>query len=140
MICFPETCEQPPLTNIQIHGYDFVNVNPKGKAGGVAVYTNTCLKFTQNNSFQLHGAESLWLKIWHEHQNKTFVIGTINRHPNENVYDFLDDFSKCLKTLMNENKTFNLLGDINININESCTRPAQAEKHLNAVASNEAFR
>ena len=134
VICLSETRVQQPLTNIQINGYDFVNVKLNGKAGGVAVCTNTYLKFTQINSFQLHGAESLWLKVWHENQNKTFVIGTIYRHPNENVHEFLDDFSECLETLMNENKTFYPLGDININ--GSCTRPAQDEEHLNAIASN----
>ena len=98
MICLSVTRVQP-LINIQINGYDFVNVKPKGKAGGVTVYINTYLKFTQINRFELHGAESVWLKVWHENQNKAFVIGTIYRHPNVNVHEFLDDFSECLETL-----------------------------------------
>ena len=117
VICLFATRVQQTLTNTQIIGYDFVFVKSNRKAGGVAVYTNTYLKLTQLNSFKLHGAEFLWLKVWHENQNKTFIIGTIYRHPNENVYKFLDDFSECLEILMNKDKTFYLLVDINIDIN-----------------------
>ena len=67
-----------PLQNIDIEGYNLVHVKLKyGQAGGVAVYTNVRLHFAQMNSFPLHGSESIWLKVQHQNDSKTFVIGTI---------------------------------------------------------------
>ena len=74
VISLSESRIHQPLKNLHIAGYNFVNVKPKGKSRGVAIYVKTTLKLTKINSFQLHGTEALWLKIWHQNPNKTYVI------------------------------------------------------------------
>ena len=60
VICLSESRIYQPLENIEIDGYNFTYVKPENQAGGVAVYVSNVLKCFQIESFQLHGAESLW--------------------------------------------------------------------------------
>ena len=139
VISLSEARVDQPLQNIDIEGYNLVHVKPKyGQAGGVAVYTTVRLCFAQMNSFPLHGSESIWLKVQHQNDSKTFVIGTIYRHPQESV-DLFVDFSQCLEKLTNDNSTFYILGDINININKGAFESSQAKNYTNATTSSGAI-
>jgi len=83
------------------------------------VYTSSKLKFFQLENYKLHSAESIWLNIFKNKSAKTFVIASIYRHPNEDANKFIDGFSKCLETLLNDGRTFYTLSNTNINISEA---------------------
>ena len=118
-----------PFENIEIDGYNFVHVKPKtkGQAGGVAVYINVRIEFRKIDCFNLCGSESLWLKLQLQERTKSGIIGTIYRHPSENINTFAEDFSDCLDKLTENNNTFYILGDININTQNKFF----AKKYLN---------
>jgi len=84
------------LKNIQIAGYNFVNVKPDKHTSGVSMYMTSKLKFSQLKNYKLHGTVFIWLKISKNKSAKTFVIGSIYRHPSKDANNFIDDFSKCL--------------------------------------------
>ena len=105
------------MKNIQLQGYNFLNAKPGKKAGGVAVYLSMKFNFTQLESFQLYGTESICLKIWNNNSTKTILIGSIYRHPTEDSNKFLYNFSDCMEKLADEKKMFYIIGDINIDIN-----------------------
>ena len=59
----------------------------------------------------------------------------ICRHLEAKVDKFIEDYSHCLEQLLNEKKTFYILGDININ-----ERSSQVVNYLNATESNGAIQ
>ena len=69
--------KKQPLLNINLTGYFFVNVDPVGNAGGVAMYVRKDLKITQEQNIHLHGCESLWLTLYQLTTNKKLTIATI---------------------------------------------------------------
>ena len=95
------------------------------------------IKFSDLENFQLFGAESNRIKIWTN--NPTLIIGSISRHPSEDANKFIDDFSECLKKLTDKKNTFYILGDINIDTNNSTQNSAQADNYMQVVTSNGAF-
>ena len=122
---------------ILTYAYNLIHAKSNyGQAGGVAVYTNVRLRFAQMKSFLIHGSETIWLKVRHQESTKTFVIGTVYRHPKENVNQFVEDFSACLEKLTSVNSTFYILGDINININKSSLESSPAKKYTDAITSS----
>ena len=94
-----------PFENIEIDGYNLVHIKPKtkGQAGGVAVsvYINVRIESRKIDSFNLCGSESLWLKLQLQERTKSVIIGTICRHPSENINKFVEDFFDCLDELRN---------------------------------------
>ena len=71
--CISESRINQPLENIEIDGYNLTNVKPESQAGGVAVYVSNFRNCSQIESFRLHCAESLWLKIRRRKTNE-FVV------------------------------------------------------------------
>ena len=129
LFCLTETrIKDRPLFNISLPGYSFVHVNSKTAAGGVAVYISNRLNYKfYEKQFRLHKAESIWLNISGCHQN--CIVGVIYRHPSlTKINKFLNDLSSCLFELSSCNKSFYLLGDVNINIdqNNRITIPRQS--------------
>ena len=60
VLCLSESrIKKQPLVNINLSGYSFVNVDPVGNAGDVAMYVRKDLKITQEQNILLHGCESL---------------------------------------------------------------------------------
>jgi len=74
VMCLSESRINQSSKNIQIPGYNFVNVKPDKQTGGVSVYTSSKLKFFQLENYKLNGAESIWLKISKNKSAKIFVI------------------------------------------------------------------
>ena len=134
VVCLSESRIDEPFENIEIDEYNFVHVKPKtkGQAGGVAVYINVRIEFRKIDCFNLCGSESLWLKLQLQERTKSVIFGTIYRHPSENINKFEEDFSDCLDKLTENNNTFYILGDININTQNK----SFAEKYSNVITSN----
>ena len=142
VLCLSESrIKKQPLVNINLSGYSFVNVDPVGNAGDVAMYVRKDLKITQEQNIHLCGCESLWLTLYQPNTNKKLTIATIymTRVPPSRATDkFVEDFSNCLEKLAYEKKTFYILGDININIYGN-NLSVQAKNYINAIACNEAY-
>ena len=139
VLCLSESCiKKQPLVNINLSGYSFVNVDPVGNAGGIAMYVRNNLKITQEQNIHLHGCESLWLTLYQPNTNKKLTIATIYRHPSQATDKFVEDFSNCLEKLTYEKKTFYILGDINLNIYGN-NLSVQAKNYINAIACNGAY-
>ena len=119
IICLYETrIEDKPLTDTSITGYSFIHVKLHSTAGRVAVYISKKRKFEYSkNQITLHNSESLWLTI--HTKNCTVNIGVIYRHPSlTNVNKFLEDLFTDLSYISSNNKTINLLEDLNINFDK----------------------
>ena len=111
----------------------------KKQADDTAIYACSKFKLSQIDTFGFTGSESIWLKIWKNHDStKALVIASIYRHPSEGINQFIRDFSDCQEKLSNE-KTLYILGDVNINIIATNQLYPNAEKYLQAITSNGAF-
>ena len=128
-----------PLKNLQLLGYYLVYTKPDKKAGGIAMHRSSKITFFQLENFQSFGAESIWIKTWTDNPTKTLIISSIDRHSSEDANKFIDNFWECRKKLTDEKKTFCILGDININTNNSTQNSAQADNYTHVVTSNGAF-
>ena len=107
VLCFSESrIKKQPLDNINLSGYSFVNVDPVGNAGGVAMYVRKDLKIIQEQNIHLHACESLWLALYQPNTNKKFTIATIYRHHSQATDKFVEDFSNRLEKLTYEKKRF----------------------------------
>ena len=105
VLCLSASCiKRQALINLS--GYSFVNVDPVGNAGGVAMYVRKDLKITQEQNIHLHGCESLWLTLYQPSTNKKLTIATIYRHPIQATDKFVEDFLNCLEKLTYEKKRF----------------------------------
>ena len=60
------------------------------------------------------------------HLEKT-IMAMMYRHPGAKVNKFIENYYQCLEQQFNEKKTFCILGDVDINVNE---RLSQAVNHL----------
>ena len=60
------------------------------------------LKFSQVQYFDFCGSEAIWIKLRLSKNNKSLLIGTVYRHPKENMNEFIEDFSECLEKLASE--------------------------------------
>ena len=139
VVCLSKSrIKKQPLVNINLSVYSFVNVDPVGNAGGVAMYVRKNLKITQEQIIHLHGCESLWLALYQPNTNKKLTIATIYRHPSQATDKFVENLSNCLETLTYEKITFYILGDININIYGN-NLSVQAKNYINAIACNGAY-
>ena len=139
LFCLTETrIRDQPLFNISLPGYSFVHVNSQTAAGGVAVYISNRFNYKfYEKQFRLHKAESIWLNISGCHQN--CIVGVIYRHPSlTEINKFLNDLSSSLFELSNCNKSFYLLGDVNININQN-NRTTVAIDYINVLLCHGAF-
>ena len=58
--------------NLNIPGYDFVNVNSKTRAGGVGMYVSNDLEFSRRNDLDISddGIESCWIELARTAQKK----------------------------------------------------------------------
>ena len=64
-----------PLANINLPNYSFVHAPSQSNVGGVAVISLN-LKFSlDNNEYQLHNTEFIWLNLYH-HENKSRISST----------------------------------------------------------------
>ena len=101
------------------------------------MYIHSRIKYIRHNRFSLHGCECLWLNLFQPLTEKKTVIATICRHPGAKFDKFVKDYSQCVEQLLDEKKTFYILGDISININK---RTSQVVNYLNATESNGAIQ
>ena len=133
IICISESrLKHNPLTNVNLPGYTLIRTNSPTNAGGVAMYiaNNIAYELKTDYEMKIDGCENIWIKLC----NSNIVIGTIYRHPKNNMHLFLDSLNKQLD--MFKQKTVFLIGDFNINLTSSSnTLVNLASDCINLLAS-----
>ena len=61
--------------------------------------------------------EDLWIEIESEQANKSLIVAVIYRHPNKSILSFQNKLFDTLIKLENQQITYIISGDININLN-----------------------
>ena len=112
-------CDDDPLVNIDIEGYEFKHTPTKTKCGGAGIYVKSCynyeiIKDISNSLTNL--TETLFIEIKRKGQ-KNVIIGCIYRHHSP-VSSFLDKYliNTLDKLSKQPNKICALMGDFNIDL------------------------
>ena len=125
--------------NIEIPPYTCILTKTEAAAGGTAIYIRNSLTFKIRNDFKLlkeKFLESTFVEII-QPKRENIIIGCINKHPTLCKKEFINDYlSPKLLSISKENKTSVILGDFNINLNESS---ADVNKFLDVLTSNAFF-
>ena len=122
-----------PDTEINIEGY-FLSRKDRDdgrKGGGTMIYYRESLNVLEHN--MQCDFESCWLNILYS--NQQLLLGCIYRSPNNNK--FLTSFEKILNNICLRRKNILLLGDFNIDIND--TNSAQTTKLRDIIYSHRLF-
>ena len=136
IICLSETrifCNS--LINIDLPNYKLYHTDSTTRAGGVAIYVLDTIQvqILSNLSLNVNGCEDIWIKL----SLSDIIIGVIYRHPpTNNIKQFLDQMNKNLELL--NNKIY-LIGDFNINIDQSKYPSRIAVDYINMLNSNGLF-
>ena len=124
---------------IHKNSYRFINANrSKGKGGGVAFLVHDSLSFkirydiAEENDIY----ENLFIEI-DRPGKKNIIIGIVYRKPSSNINDFTVSISNILHEILHENKLVYLMGDININLCHSSSKPVN--EFLNMMSSFSLF-
>ena len=106
---------------INIPSYSFIGVHrQQKKGGGVGLYIRDgIIVKTRNEVDILDGLEFLCVEIINNNNSKNIIIIVIYRPPSGNINTFIDSLNLLLAKMTEENKIIIIIGDINIDLNES---------------------
>ncbi len=98
-----------------LNNYLFINQPNVSQVGGAGMFIKRDLNFNiiDNYNLKLEQCEDIWINL--QLRNKNLIIGTIYRHPSNDFLKFKEKFLETVETLNNQNKTFIISGDLNIN-------------------------
>ena len=107
----------------ELDGYTFLNRNRGHEKGGaVAIYIENNIAFQHRDDIE-NALECLWVEIFQKH-SKSFLVGCYYRPPGTSNYlpqNFDDLLQKQLSNIIKENKEIIILGDFNVNFNNSAS-------------------
>ena len=121
IIALTETSQQSNdeqfKTNVDIPGYTLFSTPTKSSKGGTAIYCNNKHDTIERKNLNIthDHYESIWIEIKNKNC-KNIIIGSIYRHPHDNidVYNsYLDYLELTLSKLTKENKEIYICGDFN---------------------------
>ena len=116
----------------EIPSYTLIRKDADNKPGhtGLCVYfSNSIGEYIRRRpEFENNKIESIWLEL-KTNASKSLLIGFIYRHPNESV-SWYDEFNDTLDLVCAKNNNVILLGDFNIDLNNSVHPSWDATKHL----------
>ena len=123
IIAISETSEKIDsnfLTNINASGYDMFSTASHSSRGGVALYINSSLKFTERIDLKSSSKhfESVWTEI-KSTNSKNVLCASIYRHPHNDTISlssFFEYFEKTLLKIIPENKDVYICGDFNFDL------------------------
>ena len=77
----------------------------KTSRGGVAIYTKNDLSVFERDDLKVMDVnfEAVWIEIEVE-KGKNIICGCVYRHPSSDITEFINYISKCLTTILKENK------------------------------------
>ena len=84
----------------------------------------------------LFDSKSLWIKVKFLNSNISHVIGTIYRHPTENIKGFTKSLNDIFSEMNKFHANYFILGDLNINTDKFATASNDSSDYLNMLTSN----
>ena len=128
--------DQPPISNTDLCGYQFLSQPSLSNAGGVAFYINNNLNFNIRPKFTTTADdfEALWIEV-HNNSHSNLLCGIIYRHPNGDLERFIEYVSSTADRINRENKTCIIMGDFNIDLLKFESHSA-TDGFLNTLGSN----
>ena len=108
---------QPPISNTEIPGYNFISQPTLSSAGGVGFYIAKEMNYTVclDLSVSTVDYEALWIEINFNNQ-PNLVCGVMYRHPNGDIDKFMEYLNMTLEQIHHHNKYILLMGDFNIDL------------------------
>lgn len=105
------------IINTELPGYHFLSQPSLSNAGGTGFYIQNHLNFSVRSDLSKteSGFEALWIEVLNEKQSN-LLCGTIYRHPNGNIDEFLEYLNTALEKTNSENKPCVIMGDFNLNL------------------------
>jgi len=123
IVCMSEIWQVNDKSNVHIEGYrlDFVTRNDR-RGGGVGIYVRDTIVYSliKHSNFEI---ENIFIKF-HAH-NKKCIVGCIYRPPNSDFDHFIENISKFLKNISIKKANAFILGDFNVDFNESSPKQIQ---------------
>ena len=90
--------------------------------GGLIVYVKNTVRCVRRNDLEQDDIECMFIEIFPPN-SRSFIIGNIYRHPNENIY-WNEIFETQIEKVLEADKELYLLGDFNRDLlNENIKRP-----------------
>ena len=93
--------------------------NDSNGGGGIIVYVRNNINAKRREDLETNGISCLWLEISPD-KGKPFLVGNMYRPPDSKI-EYNDRFEEFIDTVLNEEKEFVLMGDINKNLLNSDT-------------------
>ena len=109
--------KQHKLTGtFKINGFQtpFRKDNVSNGGGGIIVYVRDHINAKRREDLETNDISCLWLEISPEN-GKSFLVGNMYRPPDSKI-EYNDRFEDFIDTILNEEKEFILMGDINKNL------------------------
>ena len=105
------------IINTEFPGYHFLSQPSLSNAGGTGFYIQNHLNFSVRSDLSKteSGFEALWIEVLNEKQSN-LLCGTIYRHPNGNIDEFLEYLNTALEKTNSENKPCVIMGDFNLDL------------------------
>ena len=104
--------------NIALDGYRLpFYTGSKSSRGGVAIYTKSDLSVFERDGLKVMDVnfEAVWIEIEVE-KGKNIICGCVYRHPSSDMTEFINYISKCLTTILKENKECYVMEDFNVDL------------------------
>ena len=96
--------DQPPISNTDLCGYQFLSQPSLSNARGVAFYINNNLNFNIRPEFTTtDDFEALLIEV-HNNSHSNLLCGIIYRHPNGDLERFIEYASSTADRINRENK------------------------------------
>ena len=99
IICISETrLKDHKINYVQLPGYAFFFHNSDKVAGGAAIHVNKSLQANKTLSLKLNvgDTEDVWIEIGNHKNNNSKIVGSIYRHPRQNILNFECTFAQSL--------------------------------------------
>lgn len=127
--------DKDQIINTRLEGYQFISQPTLSNAGGVGLYIQHNIPFTQRekDSKSTRDYEGLWIEI-DNNKRKNIVCGIIYRHPDSNLDCFLEYIYNVVESIHRENKLCVIMGDFNINLLNFESHPA-TEQFINTLGT-----
>ena len=93
------------LSNLNLHGYQFLSQPSLSNAGGVGFYVRDNYNFSVRSDLSIteSGFEALWIEVENNTQSNS-LCGVIYRHPHGNIDSFMEYLNSSIEKTHRENK------------------------------------
>ena len=125
-----------------LHGYSlYTDLPENSNVGGIGIFVSDSLNCKVRNDLRLpklanYRVEDLWLEV--VKNKRTYIIGGIYRHPNQNIGSFTSLLESTLTKIKNFNSQCIIAGDMNLDLIKTDSIP-DISHYLNTILLNNCF-